>query len=122
MKIVISFLLIGLLMTTYARADLYEQEITGYVLKVKTDFPYPFTTKEGHVWQCKIRILVCTPYGDCYIYKAYPLHGSDTEWTCNGSPGRLGLQRGDLVTSLVLKKKPDNRRGEIKALEVIDGK
>ena len=114
----VSLLFIGLLMTTYARADSYDKEITGTVLKVKTDFPYPFTTKEGKIWQCKIRIFVCY-LDECEIYKAYPIHGSDSEWTCNGVPGRLGLQRGDVVHALTITKKPDSKRGEIKWIEVL---
>ena len=100
--------------------SVYEKELTGSVLKVKTEFPYPFTTKEGKIWQCKIRILVHDHEDqEEYIYKAYPLHGSDTEWTCHGNVGRLGLQPGDIVHLMVLMKKPDSKRGEIKWLDVL---
>ena len=115
------FLLLSVLMTVSGMvfATDYTQDIAGYVLKVKTESPYPFTTKEGHIWQCKIRVMVCESDGDCYIYKAYHLHGSDTEWTCGQNVGRLGLQPGDFVVATVVKKKPDNLRGEIKSLTVI---
>ena len=90
--------------------------ISGTVSKVKTGKPYPFPTKSGTVWECKVKIkyIEYDPYdGDEEIetYKAYPINPND-RWMCS-------VKKGTHVLATVQYKKSEYR-GEIIALQVLD--
>lgn len=85
----------------------------GVVTKIEKGSPYPFQTKDGRIWECKLKIQY-TYYDPEYgwydvKYKAYPLRFSGYEWACNISEGSyvevmahskkdtLPPKRGDII-------------------------
>ena len=76
-------LLCGLVVPAYCG----DYHFIGVVTKIEKAPRYPFETKDGRIWECKLKIQYTyydPEYGWIQVkYKAYPLRFSGYEWACN---------------------------------------
>jgi len=92
-------------------------EITGTIVAKRTTSPYPFTTADGRIWECKFKVPYYTQdevtgEWEWYDYKLYPLRGSGLEFACED------LNVGDTI-HFRARRKGSKHRGDLLWYEVL---